>query len=68
MIKGDFVADEGQPEYFEISDAQLRASVQDLFHADVVKLHSVSEVLKMSEDKWLVKLSPDIGKKMGRKK
>lgn len=52
--------------YLEVPDTTLRLAVEASLSKGLLEKHSVSEILRMSDGKWLIKLSPDVAKTFGK--
>lgn len=51
-------------DYVELYDAQVRQFVSSGLHPDLLKVRSISALVKVSDDKWLAILRYDLRKDM----
>jgi hypothetical protein len=52
--------------YIEVSDATLRKYVEGMLSVNITRSHSLSQIVRMPDGQWLLKMSPDILKRMGQ--
>lgn len=50
--------------YVEIHDALLRRQLEGCLSQELLEYHSLSAVVNMGDGQWLLKLGPDIEKRM----
>ena len=53
--------------YIEVSDSTLRKYAEGMLSANITRSHTLSQIVRMADGQWLLKMSPDILKRMNEK-
>jgi hypothetical protein len=56
-----------EAQYVEVSTKVLLSCLEDVLAPEILEYHSLAEILQMKDDKWLLRLAPDMIKRMNSK-